>query len=123
MNYLTFRQQLEKHNDPEEVRQRLAAGNYSQPHAGIAQEYLDSLSRKDAAKRIYALEMDVSLLSATYVAFYWQEGGDAYSVFIFEEKVSLSLFGRTVEGKRGSFDDVLIVNFRKIREEIDQALT
>jgi hypothetical protein len=80
-------------------------------------------SRNDAAIRIQALEMDDSLLSATYVAFYWQEGAGAYSVFIFEEKISLSLFGRTVDGKRGSFDDVLIVNFRKIREEIEQALT
>lgn len=49
MSQLPFRQQLEKHNNPEEVRQRLAAGNYNQQHARIAQEYLDSLHRqKDA---------------------------------------------------------------------------
>jgi len=49
MNQLPFRQQLEKHNRPEEVRQRLAAGEYGQPHAGIAQEYLDSIDRKESA--------------------------------------------------------------------------
>ena len=49
MNELTFRQRLEKHNNPEEVRQRLAAGKYNQQHARIAQEYLDSLERKDAS--------------------------------------------------------------------------
>ena len=49
MSQLPFRQQLETHNQPEEVRQRLAAGQYSQPQAGIAQEYLDSIDRKDAA--------------------------------------------------------------------------
>lgn len=46
----SFRQQLEEHNNPEEVRQRLAAGNYNLVHARIAQEYLDSLERKEAAE-------------------------------------------------------------------------
>jgi len=50
MSQLSFRQQLEQHNKPEEVRQRLAAGQYSQPHADIAQEYLDSLTRDEEAK-------------------------------------------------------------------------
>ena len=49
MSQLPFRQQLETHNQPEEVRQRLAAGQHSQPHAGIAQEYLDSIDRKELA--------------------------------------------------------------------------
>ena len=88
-------------------------------------------SRKDAAIRIEALQKYIeapqvgnsTLLSATYAAFYRQEGSGPYFQLIRDEKVSLSLFGRTVEGKRGSFDDVLVVNFRKIRDEVDQALT
>ena len=47
---MSFRQRLEEHNNPEEVRQRLAAGNYNQAHARIAQEYLDSLSREEEAE-------------------------------------------------------------------------
>ena len=50
MSQLPFRQQLETHNQPEEVRRSLAAGQYGQPHAGIAQEYLDSIDREAAAK-------------------------------------------------------------------------
>ena len=49
MSQLPFREQLEKHNDPQEVRERLAAGQYGQHSAGIAQEYLASIDRKDAA--------------------------------------------------------------------------
>ena len=49
MNDLTFRQQLEKANAPDEVRQRLAAGNYGQQKSKIAQEYLDSLEREESA--------------------------------------------------------------------------
>ncbi len=49
MSQLPFREQLEKHNNPQEVRERLAAGQYSQPHASIAQEYLASIERKQAA--------------------------------------------------------------------------
>jgi len=45
-----FRQQLENHNQPEEVRQRLAAGLYNSPNDKIAQEYLDSLERDERAK-------------------------------------------------------------------------
>ena len=48
MSQLSFREQLEKHNNPEEVRQRLAAGKYNQPHAAIAREYLASLERNRA---------------------------------------------------------------------------
>jgi len=48
VSQLPFRQQLEKHNRPEEVRQRLAAGQYGSPQDGIAQEYLDSIERKEA---------------------------------------------------------------------------
>ena len=47
MNKLPFREQLEKHNNPDEVRQRLAAGNYNQPHADIAREYLASIDRNN----------------------------------------------------------------------------
>lgn len=47
---MSFRQRLEEQDNPEEVRQRLAAGNYSQTHARIAQEYLDSLGRKESAE-------------------------------------------------------------------------
>lgn len=53
MSQLPFREQLEKHNNPEEVRQRLAAGNYNKQHADIAREYLASIDRRkaeDAAK-------------------------------------------------------------------------
>ena len=50
MSQLPFREQLEKHNKPEDVRQRLAAGQYGQPHDTIAQEYLDSVDREAAAK-------------------------------------------------------------------------
>ena len=49
MSQLPFRQQLEKHNQPEEVRQRLAAGEYNPSSAKIAQEYLDSIGRSAAA--------------------------------------------------------------------------
>ena len=49
MSQLPFREQLEKHNNPQEVRERLAAGQYEQPNAGIAQEYLASIDRKEAA--------------------------------------------------------------------------
>ncbi|MDP1679385.1 MAG: hypothetical protein Q8L02_04590 [Candidatus Nitrotoga sp.] len=49
MSQLPFRQQLEKHNQPEDVRQRLAAGQYHDPNKGIAQEYLASVDRKEAA--------------------------------------------------------------------------
>jgi len=48
MSQFTFREQLEKHNNPEEVRQRLAAGNYNKQHADIAREYLASIERKEA---------------------------------------------------------------------------
>lgn len=44
-----FREQLEKHNKPEEVRRKLAEGLYNQQHAKIAQEYLDSKDRESAA--------------------------------------------------------------------------
>lgn len=50
MSQLPFRQQLQKHNNPQEVRERLAAGQYSQPQSGIAQEYLDSLERDERAE-------------------------------------------------------------------------
>ena len=49
MSQLTFREQLEMHNDPDEVRQRLAAGNYNKQHADIAREYLASIERREAA--------------------------------------------------------------------------
>jgi hypothetical protein len=38
MSDIPFRQRLEEHNNPDEVRERLAAGNYNQQHARIAQE-------------------------------------------------------------------------------------
>lgn len=50
MNQLPFREQLEKHNQPEEVRRRLAAGQYIPPNDRIAQEYLDSVDRDVASK-------------------------------------------------------------------------
>jgi len=50
MSDILFRQRLEEHNNPEEVRQRLASGNYNQQHARIAQEYLDSLERKQSSE-------------------------------------------------------------------------
>lgn len=50
MSQPPFREQLEKHNKPEEVRQRLAAGQYGKPHDIIAQEYLASVDREVAAK-------------------------------------------------------------------------
>lgn len=50
MGQLPFRENLEQFNNPEEVRRRLAAGNYNQAHARIAQEYLDSLGRKEASE-------------------------------------------------------------------------
>jgi|GEM_PF-4526406 len=50
MAQLPFREQLEVHNNPEEVRQRLAAGNYNPTHTRIAQEYLDALDRESIAK-------------------------------------------------------------------------
>lgn len=56
MSQLPFREQLEKHNNPEEVRLRLAAGQYGHPHAGIAQEYLDSIERKEAAAAAARIE-------------------------------------------------------------------
>lgn len=46
MSQLPFREQLEKHNNPEDVRQRLAAGLYNQRHADIAREFLASIDRK-----------------------------------------------------------------------------
>ena len=49
MAQLSFRENLEQFNNPDEVRRRLAAGQYAQPQAGIAQEYLDSIDRKEAA--------------------------------------------------------------------------
>ena len=56
MNELTFRQQLEKHNNPQEVRDRLVEGKYNQRHAAVAQEYLDSLERdeKSKAQQVFA---------------------------------------------------------------------
>jgi hypothetical protein len=50
MSQLPFRQQLEKDNNPQEVRERLAAGQYDHPLSGIAQKYLDSVNRKDSAE-------------------------------------------------------------------------
>lgn len=50
MSDIPFRQRLEMHNNPDEVRQRLAAGNYNQQHARVAQEYLDSLERKESSE-------------------------------------------------------------------------
>lgn len=49
MNQLPFREQLERHNNPEEVRQRLAAGQYGKPNEAIALEYLASVAREVAA--------------------------------------------------------------------------
>lgn len=50
MSDIPFRQRLEMHNNPDEVRQRLAAGNYNQQHARVAQEYLDSLEHKESSE-------------------------------------------------------------------------
>jgi hypothetical protein len=50
MSQLPSREQLENHNKPEEVRQRLAAGKYTKPDDAIAQEYLDSVDREVATK-------------------------------------------------------------------------
>jgi hypothetical protein len=47
MGDLTFREQLERHNDPDEVRQRIAAGNYNPQKAKVAKEWLDSLDRAE----------------------------------------------------------------------------
>ena len=49
MTQLSFRENREKHNNPEEVRRRLAAGEYRSPTDTIAQEYLASIGRKEAA--------------------------------------------------------------------------
>jgi hypothetical protein len=50
LSQLLFREQLEKHNQPKEVRQLLASGQYNEPCRKIAQEYLDSIDRKEAAE-------------------------------------------------------------------------
>ena len=49
MTQLPFRENLEKHNNPEDVRRRLAEGQYRAPNDTIAREYLDSIDRKEAA--------------------------------------------------------------------------
>ena len=49
MTQLPFRENLEKHNNPEDVRRRLAEGQYRAPNDTIAKEYLDSIDRKEAA--------------------------------------------------------------------------
>lgn len=49
MAQLPFRENLEKHNNPEDVRRRLAEGQYRAPNDTIAREYLDSIDRKEAA--------------------------------------------------------------------------
>jgi hypothetical protein len=49
LSQLPFRENLEEFNNPDEVRRKLAAGKYRTPHDAIAQEYLDSIDRKDAA--------------------------------------------------------------------------
>lgn len=49
MTQLPFRENLEQHNNPEEVRRRLAAGQYGPPNDKIAQEYLNSIDRKESA--------------------------------------------------------------------------
>ena len=49
MTQLPFRENLEAFNNPEEVRRKLAAGDYRAPNDKIAQEYLDSIDRKEAA--------------------------------------------------------------------------
>ena len=49
MTQLPFRENLENHNNPEDVRRRLAEGQYRAPNDTIAREYLDSIDRKEAA--------------------------------------------------------------------------
>jgi len=83
-------------------------------------------ARQDAALRIQALEMGNSTsLSMPYVAFYRQEGlegADAVSLFISSKTFTFSLRGKTVDGRAGEFDDAFILNFKKIRRQVDQAL-
>ena len=49
MTQLSFRENLENHNNPDEVRLRLAAGEYNTSASAVAHEYLASIDRKDAA--------------------------------------------------------------------------
>jgi hypothetical protein len=81
-------------------------------------------SREEAARKSYSLQVDApEVLSMVYIAFYRQEGIDTgLCMFIPTKDVHLTLFGKTPDGKEGEFDDVLIVNFKKIRDQVDQAL-
>lgn len=89
-------------------------------------------ARQDAALRIQALQMgDSTLLSMPYVAFYRQEGlegADAVSLFIPDDPkdpsktITFSLCGKTADGRDVEFDDAFILNFKKIRNRVDQAL-
>ena len=45
-----FYQQLIDHNNPDEVRRRLAEGGYHSPSKEIAKSYLDDLDRKEAIR-------------------------------------------------------------------------
>ena len=48
--------QLEEHNNPDEVRQRLAAGKYHSAHANIVREYLAAIDREVELDRIERAE-------------------------------------------------------------------
>ena len=66
MTQLPFRENLEAFNNPEEVRRKLAAGDYRTPNDKIAQEYLDSIDRKEAvavSAKLDSRESDKILLA------------------------------------------------------------
>ena len=85
-------------------------------------------SRKEAARRIWVIELtgirEELLSSTTYVVCYMQDDlRDSMSThFIPDEKVTISLFGERADGKKGAFDNALVINFKKMRDEVDKAL-
>lgn len=87
-------------------------------------------SRKEAANRIWGMQggdmaaREKLLSSTTYIVCYMQDDlrDSPLTAFIPEEKVTISLFGKTIDGKKGAFDNALVVNFKKIRDEVNKVL-
>jgi DNA-binding transcriptional MerR regulator len=80
---------------------------------------------REAAAQMYPANPNPALreeiLSCLYVVCY-RGKNDVLTVFWPKPEITINLLGKTMTGEKASFDDVYIVNVKKIKEDVDRSL-